>query len=216
MARSGLHGTSVGEALSASNQTQSVAITFDDGSATDTLVAAPLLAQHNFNATFYAVSSWINRRGYLSATQLRELADAHFEIGCHSRSHAFLTDLERSSLRNEMVTSKSELEQILGRRVEHFSCPGGRWSRRISHVAREAGYRSVVTSRPGINGPQADPYRLARVAILRDVAPDNLLGISRGEKLLVRRGREFALRSAKTLLGNSTYERLREVFLKTP
>jgi peptidoglycan/xylan/chitin deacetylase (PgdA/CDA1 family) len=216
LARNGQQGISVGDALTASDLAQAVAITFDDGSETDSLVAAPLLARYNFRATFYVVTNWINRRGWLSSPQLRDLADAGFEIGCHSRSHAFLSDLEISDLKNEIVTGKDELEQILGRRIEHFSCPGGRWSQRVSQVAREAGYRSVVTSRTGINYAKGDPYRLARVAILRGTSPDEFLRTCRGDKLRVRRGQELLLSGAKTLLGNSTYQRLREVLLKTP
>ena len=210
----GLRGISVGEALAVSGLTQAVAITFDDGSETDSLVAAPLLAQYKFNATFYVVSNWINRRGWLSSRQLHELANAGFEIGCHSRSHAFLTDLELPDLRNEIAVAKVELEQILGRPIEHFSCPGGRWSQRVSQVAREAGFRSVVTSQTGINDPRSDSYRLARVAVLRGTASNEFLGICRGKRLRARRGREFLLDGAKTLLGNSTYDWMREVLLK--
>ena len=187
LVRNGLHGISVGEALAASDPTHAVAITFDDGSETDSLLAAPLLARYNFKATFYVVSSWINRRGWLSSRQLRELADADFEIGCHSRSHAFLTDLEPSDLRNEIVTAKVELEQILGRPIEHFSCPGRQVESEGAQAAREAGYRSVATSNIGINYSQVNPYRLARVAILRGTAPDEFLGICRGKNLRIRR-----------------------------
>lgn len=215
LARNDVRGISVGEALSAPDQTRVVAITFDDGSETDLLVAAPLLARLNFGATFYVVSSFVDRRGYLSSSQLRELVDAKFEIGCHSRSHAYLTDLELPQLEDEIVTAKEELEQFLGRHVEHFSCPGGRWSQRVSQVARAAGYRSVATSQTGINSPLGDPYRLSRVAILRGTPPVEFLHICRGERLRARRGLELVLNGAKLLLGNSAYERLREVLLRT-
>ncbi len=214
LVRNGLRGLSVGEALTGRDLPQAVAITFDDGSETDCLLAAPLLAQNKFKATFYVVSNWINRKGWLSSRQLRELADADFEIGCHSRSHTFLTDLQLPDVKKEIITAKVELEQILGRPIEHFSCPGGRWSPRISEVAREAGYQSVATSKTGINHPGADPFRLSRVAILRDISQDRFIEVCRGENLRGQRGREIILNGAKKLLGNSIYDRLREFLIK--
>jgi peptidoglycan/xylan/chitin deacetylase (PgdA/CDA1 family) len=215
LAQSGFRGASVGELLKPPDNCPAVAITFDDGSETDALIAAPLLARLGFSATFYVVSGFVNRAGYLSESQLCELANANFEIGCHSRSHAYLTDLDDPHLKSEIAAAKSDLEQILGRQVEHFSCPGGRWNPHVAQVARDAGYRSVTTSRTGINYRDSDPYRLARVAILRGTSPDEFLRICRGENLGARRGRELLLNGAKALLGNSTYEWLRGVLLRT-
>lgn len=68
-------GISVSEALStnASNAQMDVVITFDDGSETDLLAAAPLLEEINFKATFYVIVGWLGRSGYLSESQVRAL-----------------------------------------------------------------------------------------------------------------------------------------------
>src|ERR1039458_10046315 len=101
LAQNGWRGLSVGEALSYPSR-NSVAITFDDGSETDLISAAPILKENRF-----------------------------------------------------------------GRKIEHFSCPGGRYDDRTRDLAREAGYRSLATSRAHANSSATNPYSLGRVAILR-------------------------------------------------
>src|SRR5690349_14122288 len=55
-----------------------VAITFDDGCATDLLRAAPLLQERGFGATFYVVAGFVGRPGFLTGPQVRDLAELGF------------------------------------------------------------------------------------------------------------------------------------------
>ena len=216
---------SVGEALDdlASNaKTESdgtkrrgprVVITFDDGCETDLLVAAPLLKDAGFGATFYVTVAHLGRRGYMSEGQLRELVRSGFEIGSHSLTHSYLQDFTDERVRAEVAGSKERLEQLTGEHVAHFSCPGGRWDARVARAAREAGYESVVTSRIGVNTATTDRFRLSRVAVTRGIAPEDFGRVARGEGLAARRARVAVLDVAKRVLGNSIYERLRSTVL---
>lgn len=193
--------------------TSGVAITFDDGCETDALYAAPRLHELGFSATFFVVTEWIGRSGYLSRRQLRELRDHGFEVGAHSRSHLFLTDLDPAALRAEIVDCKDELEQVLGERVDHFSCPGGRWSRAIRTVARDAGFRTVSTSRPGTVSLPCDPFRLPRTAIVSGMPIHDFERICRGDRQWLGVARSGLLSGAKRLMGNSLYEKFRGAVL---
>lgn len=206
-------GLSVGEALRNGEDERAAVFTFDDGCETDLTVAAPLLKESGFGATFYVVTGFTGRRGYMTARQVRELSELGFEVGSHSHTHSLLTDLDSASLRAELAESKDRLEQMTGRGVEHFSCPGGRWSRAVSEAAREAGYSSVATSRPGSNARGADRFALARVAVMRGTAAESLARLCRGEGLFRLRAQEAALGAAKRLLGNAAYVRLRGAVL---
>jgi peptidoglycan/xylan/chitin deacetylase (PgdA/CDA1 family) len=205
----GLRGVSVSEALAAHQKRPAVVITFDDGSETDALIAAPQLARFGFNATFYVIAGRVGLRGYLSPAQLRELSAAGFEVGCHSMTHSYLDDLSDDQLRVELSEAKDRLEQITQSRVAHFSCPGGRWSRSLARTAAEAGYESVATSRVGTNTPATSRFNLARVAIMRDMNGDAFARVMRGEGLIARRARAGLLNAAKAILGNAAYERVR-------
>lgn len=193
---------------------KSVAITFDDGSETDLIAAAPLLRERGFNATFYAATGFLGKPGYLSPAQLRELSAHGFEIGCHSMTHAYLDDLDQRELRSEIADAGKKLEDLLGKRVEHFSCPGGRYSVKAIDTAQEAGYRSVATSQSHANSPSTNPFQLGRVALLRNFDTDVFAKICTEKGLWKMRFVELTRDVARNVLGNSHYDRLRAVLLR--
>jgi peptidoglycan/xylan/chitin deacetylase (PgdA/CDA1 family) len=210
----GFSGMSVGQALDLGlGGAMPIVLTFDDGCETDFITAAPLLREARFSATFYVVVDNVDRAGYLSRCQLRQLIGLNFEIGCHSMTHPYLTDLDPRQLRAEIVDSKDALAQLVGRCVDHFSCPGGRWNQDVARVAREAGYRSVVTSRIGTNSATTDPFRLARLAVRRGTSLRDFEQLCRGKGQLMERARDQILSLAKSVLGNPAYERLRSLLL---
>ena len=209
----GWRGVSVGEAVRSFAE-RTVAITFDDGAETDILFAAPLLRRLNFGGTFYITAGFLGKPGYLDHSQLRELSGMGFEIGCHSMTHAYLTDLNDRDLRREVAEPKVQIEQIVGRAVEHFSCPGGRHDRRVSDAAREAGYRTVTTSRIQTNSKDSDQLALGRISVMRSTSLPAFQKICRGQGLW-RMSLEVQLRGIpKKLLGNSLYDRMRSAALR--
>lgn len=206
-------GMSVSEALADSKPTlPGVVITFDDGSETDLIGAAPLLKEANFSATFYVIVGWLGKPGYLSLSQLRKLSDLNFEIGCHSMTHATLSELSSGQLSMEIADAKQKLEDLLGKQVAHFSAPGGFWSREVAQIAMDAGYCSVSTSRPGVNLRTSDPFHLSRVVVMRNTSLSDFQGLCTGKWLLVRKARETALQVPKRLLGYSKYVKLHSLF----
>jgi len=209
---SGWQGRSVGEALQYPDS-RTVAITFDDGCETDLLCAAPILKETRNNATFYVTAGFLGKPGYLSPYQLRELSAMGFEIGCHSMTHAYLNDLAESGLRREIVEAKQRLEEIVGKPVEHFSCPGGRFDERAVEMARNAGYRSMANSRVGTNSASSDRFRLVRIAVLRGTTPQGFQEICRGRGLWKSRAGKSLRDLAKTVLGNPLYDRCRKRLL---
>ena len=209
----GWSGWSVSKALTFPSS-PGVAVTFDDGCETDLLTAAPILAEAHFGATFYITLAYLGRPGYLSPSQVRELAELGFEIGCHSMTHPYLSDLDREGLHNEIEVPKRKLEQITGRPVTHFSCPGGRWNPSVAEVAKEAGYESVTTSRNRANSQRTDLFSLGRVAILRDMSLGTFQQICRAQNLWRLQLRDLARASGKKLMGNAGYDALRALLLR--
>jgi len=211
-------GASVGEALANGlDAPRQVVLTFDDGCETDVEIAAPLLAARGFGATFFVVTDWVGtRRGFMSSSQLRRLADDGFEVGSHSCSHAFLSQVSAAALRRELVDSKHVLEDMSGSAVRHLSCPGGRWSRKVAAVARDAGYESVSTSRVAVNRAGGDSFSLARCALRSDTPMPSFQAYCRGEGLLAAAIQERLLGGAKRALGNRLYAGLRNMALRQP
>lgn len=190
-----------------------VVLTFDDGYETDYTIAAPILYSYQFNATFFVIAGAIGKPGFLSAAQLRELRQQGFEIGCHSMTHKYLTDLSDRELTTEIVEAKDRLQQLLGEPMAHFSCPGGRWSDKIALAVKTAGFSTLSTSKTGTNSSSANPYALNRISMIRGLNLNQFADICDGKGFLKRKIVEGTLNSTKNLLGNSFYEKIRARFL---
>jgi peptidoglycan/xylan/chitin deacetylase (PgdA/CDA1 family) len=213
LARSGWQGISVSQALQ-SWVDNAVCITFDDGCQTDLISAAPVLEEASFSATFYVTAGLLGKPGYLSESELRSLRALGFEIGCHSLTHAYLTDIDPLRLREETKKAKDCIEQIIGAPVDHFSCPGGRWNRTVVRALKDAGFHTMATSRTGLNASRTNPFALSRIAVLCDTPAANVVRYCRGQGLLHTRFQEKVRSAVKLVLGNSIYDNLRRVILE--
>ena len=79
-------------------------------------------------------------------------AEPSLTIGAHTLSHPMLAKWDEPTARREIVNARAELEARLGREVRHFAYPVGDPTSagpREFALAREAGYASAVTTRPG-------------------------------------------------------------------
>ena len=193
---------------------KTVCITFDDGCETDLISAAPLLSRLGFRATSYITVGYLGRPGYLSHAQVRDLNAAGFEIGCHSLTHPYLTDIDDDRLRQETQVAKDKLEQIAGVRVDHFSCPGGRWDARVQAAVKQASFRTMTTSRTGVNFLTTDSFALSRVAILNGMSRDGVWRISQGKGLAATQVKEWTRSAVKCVLGNTVYDSLRGLIVR--
>lgn len=213
LAAEGWRGQDVTQSI-ASFRPNTVCITFDDGCETDLISAAPLLNELGFRATSYITVEYLGKRGYLSHSQVRELHAAGFEIGCHSLTHPYLTDIDDDQLRNETAGAKERLEQIAGTCVEHFSCPGGRWNAQVLRAVKQAGFRSMATSRTGVNLSTTDPFSLTRIAILNGMSSEAVFRMSQGKGLVGIRIKERARNAVRRVLGNRVYGSLRGLIVR--
>ena len=209
----GWRGLNVGEAIRYPDG-PSVCITFDDGCETDLIAAAPVLREFGFNATFYLTAGFLGTPGYLNDSQVRDLDQQGFQIGCHSMTHPYLSDLPEKELKREIVDAKLKIEKIVGHAIEHFSCPGGRYDERTLQIARQAGFVTVANSQFYANAPLTSPYELGRVAMLRDLTLDQFMALCSGRGLWKKRLPNQVRRGVQRALGNRVYDRLRAVVLR--
>jgi peptidoglycan/xylan/chitin deacetylase (PgdA/CDA1 family) len=80
-------------------------------------------------------------------------ADPLVTIGAHTVNHPMLAKLAQSAVRSEMDLSRSIIEAGLGIRPEHLSYPVGDRSSagpREFEIAAELGFKTAVTTRPGV------------------------------------------------------------------
>jgi len=76
------------------------------------------------------------------------------EIGSHTLSHPYLSQLGPGQILNELKKSKAIIEDNLGKLILTLSLPGGDIPPGIMSLAHKAGYQIVATSVPGFHrGP---------------------------------------------------------------
>ncbi|MCX5799068.1 MAG: polysaccharide deacetylase family protein [Proteobacteria bacterium] len=115
---------------------------WDDRNALD-LKLADLLNKYGVKGTFY-VQRKRNSRS-LSDEEVKRISDAGFEIGAHSLSHRDLTTLSLTEAREEIRDSKAYLEDLLGRKVNMFCYPRGKYNGSIVELVKEAGFVGART-----------------------------------------------------------------------
>jgi peptidoglycan/xylan/chitin deacetylase (PgdA/CDA1 family) len=140
-----------------------VSLEFDDGLASQTTAAVPLLASHNMKATFFLISSQVGQPGYMTAAQVQSLAAGGNEIGGHSVNHLDLTTLSNDEATREVCADRIALYGLLGStpgptgaQVTDFAYPFGDTTAAVEADLAKCGYNSA-RSIGGIKTPFACP-----------------------------------------------------------
>ena len=184
----GWTGITVGELVNRWEQGRSiapgtVAISLDDGFACAYDTAWPILARYGHRATVYAISGYLDRMGrfdadlgvparpMLSRAQVRALHEAGIEIGSHSVNHCDLRRMPAAALHNELVRSRSILQDLIGAPIEHLAYPRGLFDRRVRRAVIDAGYRSACATLPGLDTATTDRFALRRAQVGDDPNP---------------------------------------------
>lgn len=131
-----------------------VAISFDDGNASDAEIALPALVERGLRADFFVVAGRLDQPGSLSRKQVRELRQHGMRIGTHGMAHRSWRGMDPATREQELVVARDRLAQAAQAPVDTAACPLGRYDRRLLADLRELGYTCVYTSdrraaRPG-------------------------------------------------------------------
>lgn len=156
-----------------------VAVTFDDAFVSILDNALPILREYGLPAGVAVPTGNIGRRPQwrmapdcpdkdevvMDEPQIVALDKEGFEILSHAVSHSVLTDLNESDLETELVSSKRDLERIVGHEVSAVSYPHGACDARVHEAARKAGYKLGFTVDPNIVDNAADSLRIGRFSV---------------------------------------------------
>lgn len=176
----GYRGISMAELepyLSGQAEGKVVGITFDDGYRNNLEHALPVLLQHGFTATCYAVSkphegrnAWDDAIGaptkpLFTPSDMRTWVNAGMDLGCHTRHHVDLTQTRDDLAQDEIAGARKELEDTSGHEVRHFCYPYGHYEARHCTMVQEAGFTTATTTQRGRVHAGDDWMQLRRVLI---------------------------------------------------
>ncbi len=192
-----------------------VAFTFDDGHVSNA-VAAEVLLKAGGRADLFVNPTTVGHRGFLSWTDLRDLAQAGISIQSHGNTHRYFDELDEQQIHDELAVSKSEIEARIGKPVVLFAPPGGRLPRVCTRVAAGLGYLGICCSAPGVWHPNAPAWPIPRLAVLESTSDAQIGGWMRRDSLGIARLRlrSGILGGAKRVLGNRRYESMRAQALR--
>lgn len=143
-----------------------IIISFDDGYRNFYEEVFPILKELKIKAVAYIVSSFIDKPNFMHSWQLKEIAKSGLvEIGAHTGHHEVLRGLPRQLAFFEIGKSKEILKQMLNIPIVSFAYPYGAFDDQAVEIVREAGFKTAVTTIPGIEATQDNRYKLPRIRL---------------------------------------------------
>jgi peptidoglycan/xylan/chitin deacetylase (PgdA/CDA1 family) len=203
-----LNPTDLDQPASGSGDDLKALVTFDDGWAGTIDHAGPILESLWITGLMFVTTGLIGRPMFSTAAALRNVSPSVFEIGSHTVTHPFLSELDEAAIRSELVDSKHALEDVLSREVTSVSIPNGAIDDRVTRIAREAGYRHIFGSDVRINETSDRDSIIGRVAVKWDTPTETVHRWLDG-KVHGANWRRNVLTLPKRVLGPARYRRLR-------
>lgn len=123
-----------------------VALSFDDGNASDYDIGMTALLARGLTATFFVLAGRLDAAGSLSRSQVVALRDAGMRIGTHGMDHRPWRGLDPTIRERELVQARDVLADLIGEPVTEAALPLGQYDRALLGDLKQLGYRRVHTS----------------------------------------------------------------------
>jgi peptidoglycan-N-acetylglucosamine deacetylase len=123
-----------------------IAFSWDDGAVED-LKLMDLSLKYKVPGMFF-IPATNPERNVLSGENIKKINNYKFEIGAHTYSHKYLSNISLSEAQKEIVSGKDYLEQLLGKEVDHFCFPGGKYNDEQVEIAK-AYFKTARTAGTG-------------------------------------------------------------------
>lgn len=130
--------------------------TFDDGYLDTYTLAYPALERLGvpfcvyMTRDFYrgtARPDWDVDSPMMNAKQLKAMSESPLcTIGAHTCTHPHLSTLPADKQRTEIADCKSDLENLLGKKVRHLAYPHGDYNKATIEIASELRFTTAVTT----------------------------------------------------------------------
>jgi len=151
-----------------------VLITFDDTREEQYRIGAAEMNKYGFKGIFFIMTVSINRPGYMTKTQIKNLSDNGHTIGVHSWDHHLVTKYKGTDWNIQLVNPKKVLEEITGTPVNYFAYPSGVWNKLAISKIKSSGYQLgfILSNARDSNDPL---YTVRRLIVYGSMSTDGML-----------------------------------------
>ncbi|MCO4771645.1 MAG: polysaccharide deacetylase family protein [Deltaproteobacteria bacterium] len=167
---------SLGELLTQPGRPDRIAVTFDDALASVAEEGLPILARRGYPASVFVVTDRVGRDNAwpgqpagipdmpsMGWGELQALAEAGWEIGSHTHTHAKLTRLSEAAVRAEIAQAHAVVERELGLSPTFFAYPYGAVNDTVRRVAGEFHRFAVAGRLSALDSALDHPLELPRL-----------------------------------------------------
>ena len=120
-----------------------VMITFDDSRADQFSTALPELNKHGFKGVFFIMTVALNKPGYMTKEQVKQLADENHIIGSHTYDHKNVKKYTVDDWVEQIQKPSQQLQSITGKPVEYFAYPFGLWNKEAIARLKDHEFKAV-------------------------------------------------------------------------
>lgn len=106
-----------------------IMISFDDTRLDHYTVALPELNKYGFKGVFFIMTVSLNRPGYMTKEQVKQLADEGHAIGLHTWNHKNVKTFTEEDWSIQVTKPRDQLKAITGKSIDYFAYPFGLWDK---------------------------------------------------------------------------------------
>lgn len=154
-----------------------VLLTFDDSTSDFYDYAFPVLKQHSFKATQFAVSDWIDTAGKLTSAQIKEIAVNGIDVQNHTSAHVSLSTQTYDEQVAAINTCSAKIASITGKTPQYLAYPNSRSDSLTVQASQAAGMKLGFTVGYGMNTPSTDKYSQSRHLVITSTSMTSFISM---------------------------------------
>jgi peptidoglycan/xylan/chitin deacetylase (PgdA/CDA1 family) len=150
-----------------------VMITFDDTREDQFSAALPELNKYGFKGVFFIMTVALNKPGYMTKEEVKQLADEGHIIGSHTYDHKNVKTYSIDDWVDQIQKPSQQLQSITNKPINYFAYPFGLWNKEAIAKLKDHEFKGVFQLAAARD--ENDPlYSIRRIIVLGDWSGSSL------------------------------------------
>ena len=139
----------------ASLPAKAIMITFDDTRAEQYSIGREELSKYGFKGVYFIMTVSLDKPGYMTKEEVRQLAEAGNIIGSHTWDHSNVKNYTGPDWVKQIDKPSQQLEKITGKPINYFAYPFGLWNKEAITQLKQRHFKAAfqLSARRDENDP---------------------------------------------------------------